>query len=302
MFPAVFRSLQTALHVARDTFTPTLKHTQFLDQGKLTPEEFVAAGDYLIRLSPTWRWSTASTGLGKSYLPVEKQFLITRGVMCRRRVRDVADAGTVAETDIGDGWAATGGSGGGSGGGGSSPDEADDSYSDLSAYTDSSVAVIDPAAVTAVTAGGGSEGGSEGGSSSRGSSSSERTYEISLTYDNVYRTPRVYLAGFAADTGVPLSPTEMMEDISQDYMNKTATMERHPHILPTVGRTMVVSIHPCRHAHTMKRILDTMQGDRPEATAPSVELYLFIFLKFIASVIPTMEYDLTLSVSVAGSA
>ena len=51
-------------------------------------------------------------------------------------------------------------------------------------------------------------------------------------------------------------------------------------------------------AQTMKRILDTMMdgGD-----SPGVELYLFIFLKFIASVIPTMEYDLTVPVTVGAS-
>lgn len=33
---------------------------------------------------------------------------------------------------------------------------------------------------------------------------------------------------------------------------------------------------------------------------PSVEQYMFIFLKFIQSVIPTIEYDYTIDVAVRG--
>lgn len=76
----------------------------------------------------------------------------------------------------------------------------------------------------------------------------------------------------------------------QDYVAKTATIESHPH----TGEAYL-SIHPCRHAQTMRRLVETMisSGD-----IPPVELYLFIFLKFINSMIPTIEYDNTLSVSI----
>lgn len=35
-------------------------------------------------------------------------------------------------------------------------------------------------------------------------------------------------------------------------------------------------------------------------SVPSVEQYLFIFLKFIHSVVPTVEYDYTMDVQVRG--
>jgi ubiquitin-like-conjugating enzyme ATG3 len=35
-------------------------------------------------------------------------------------------------------------------------------------------------------------------------------------------------------------------------------------------------------------------------SVPMVEAYLFIFLKFIQSVIPTIEYDFTMDVKVRG--
>jgi ubiquitin-like-conjugating enzyme ATG3 len=114
---------------------------------------------------------------------------------------------------------------------------------------------------------------------------------LSIVYDNYYRTPRVYLKGYSS-SGSALKPEEMMEDIVQDYAGKTATMEMHPH-LPSDG--IYVSIHPCRHAETMKRILEGVAGDNMQSL-PTVESYLFFFLKFIASMIPTIEYDYTYSV------
>jgi hypothetical protein len=119
-----------------------------------------------------------------------------------------------------------------------------------------------------------------------------RIYEITIAYDNAYRTPRVYLRGFRAG-GSPLSAHEMMEDVMQDYVAKTATIESHPH----TGEAHL-SIHPCRHAQTMRRLVENMiaGGD-----IPPVEIYLFVFLKFVSSMIPTVEYDNTMSVSIGSS-
>ena len=41
----------------------------------------------------------------------------------------------------------------------------------------------------------------------------------------------------------------------------------------------------------------TPSGTGKSGKAPTVEAYLFIFLKFIQSVIPTIDYDFTMSVS-----
>ena len=153
-------------------------------------------------------------------------------------------------------------------------DEEDD-YSDMASFIDPSLIVRDPAAVT---------------TSPATFPAQVRRYQITITYDNAYRTPRVYLRGFQADTGSPLSTDEMMEDVMQDYVAKTATIEAHPH-----SGEAYLSIHPCRHAHTMRRLVETMiaGGD-----VPPVELYLFIFLKFISSMIPTIDYDQTMSIAI----
>ena len=71
-----------------------------------------------------------------------------------------------------------------------------------------------------------------------------------------------------------------------DYANKTVTIEPHPHT--TVRQ---ISIHPCNHAKVMKKIIDTIVLN---GGTPQVHQSLFVFLKFISSVVPTIEYDFTI--------
>jgi len=69
-----------------------------------------------------------------------------------------------------------------------------------------------------------------------------------------------------------------------DYVRRTVTMETHPH-LP--GQH--ASIHPCQHGAVMKNIVSNMGEAR-------IEQYIFIFLKFVSTMIPTMRYDFTMEV------
>ena len=177
----------------------------------------------------------------------------------------------------------------------------DDEYADMSSFVGSSNLVRVDAAAAAVgsAATGGAAAAAAGGAGSSGGGDNvlrTRSYDVSITYDNYYRTPRVYLKGYDED-GAPLSAEAMLEDVMQDYANRTATIETHPHA-PEAGPH--ISIHPCRHAQAMKRILDALTA--AGAPVPPVEHYLFIFLKFIASIVPTIEYDYTVPVKVASAA
>jgi len=118
----------------------------------------------------------------------------------------------------------------------------------------------------------------------------------------------------------PLTPDEIMEDISSEHANKTVTVEPHPHT-----GVQLISIHPCKHSSVMKKMLDQSalvvkekasrsnqtttetkkkgkETQPPKTLTPeevygiSVNQYLFLFLKFISTVIPTIEYDNTASV------
>jgi ubiquitin-like-conjugating enzyme ATG3 len=73
----------------RDWITPVSHTSTFRATGKLTPEEFVLAGDYLVYKFPSWQWADASTPAQRvPFLPPGKQYLVTRGVPCHRRLND----------------------------------------------------------------------------------------------------------------------------------------------------------------------------------------------------------------------
>jgi ubiquitin-like-conjugating enzyme ATG3 len=57
----------------------------------------------------------------------------------------------------------------------------------------------------------------------------------------------------------------------------------------------LASIHPCRHGPAMAKIVAALMES---GTTPNVEQYLPIFLKFMQSVIPTIEYDYTSNATV----
>lgn len=88
--------LHSTLSTWRDRLAPVSRTSTFRSTGQITPEEFVLAGDYLVYKFPTWSWADASSpGKRVSYLPEGKQFLVTRGVPCHRRLNDnfAGDAG-----------------------------------------------------------------------------------------------------------------------------------------------------------------------------------------------------------------
>lgn len=68
--------------------------------------------------------------------------------------------------------------------------------------------------------------------------------------------PRSFISGFDGATKTPLHPpTVMFEDIAPDYREKTVTIEPFPCLDTPL---QMASVHPCKHAETMKRIFDGM--------------------------------------------
>ena len=172
-----------------------------------------------------------------------------------------------------------------------------------------------------------------------------------ITYDKYYQTPRIWLIGYdevrlvllaqswGLATTIPqnrslLTPAQIFQDVSADHALKTVTIEAFPHS----STLQAASVHPCKHASVMKKVIERMnagveeqfaarkkegsskdsnnsskkkwgfgrktkddskdtkqvaneEDDQPEPMR--VDFYLVVFLKFIASIVPTIEVDST---------
>merc|ERR1712100_514403 len=114
-----------------------------------------------------------------------------------------------------------------------------------------------------------------------------RTYDLTITYDKYYQTPRLWLFGYNED-GEPLRPEQVYEDVLSEYVSKTVTVDPHPLTgIPTV------SIHPCKHAQVMKKVV---QDWVDQGITPRHDLAIFVFLKFISGIVPTINYDFTMDI------
>ena len=115
-----------------------------------------------------------------------------------------------------------------------------------------------------------------------------RMYDVTVTYDFYYCVPRMWLMGYN-ENGVPLSDNEMKQDVMMEYRNKTVTIEPHPH---TGIRN--ISVHPCRHSMLLKKMIENFEN-----AGKKLEIYMsiLIFLKFLHSVVPTIQYDFTMDIN-----
>lgn len=311
----------------RRALTPLVTQSAFLEKGVLTPEEFVKAGDNLVHNCPSWQWSGGDPAYRASFLPENKQYLITKGAPCFHRVQTMAAMHSVDEmTGDNEGWCApTIRSPGSTEDDGviissgdldqpesasTSPitNEAKDISSSLPAApantADSSVKTpaaddddcLDMEDSSLALEEDDSTPTAKPSASSNASSalpqSQQRRYDISITYDPYYGTPRIWLFGYN-EKGTTLTIEQIYQDVMQDYAKKTVDQQAHPH----TGKDHA-SIHPCQHATAMLSFISAL---RASGKVPIVENYMFVFLKFIQSVVPTIEYDFTVDVEIFGS-
>ncbi|GAA5891467.1 hypothetical protein JCM6882_004479 [Rhodosporidiobolus microsporus] len=89
----VLGSIQTHFWAVRDYLAPVLRDSKFKESGRITPDEFVAAGDFLVYKFPTWQWEAGEASKTRDFLPKDKQYLISRNVPCLRRVSQLGNQG-----------------------------------------------------------------------------------------------------------------------------------------------------------------------------------------------------------------
>ncbi|KAF8196604.1 putative E2-like enzyme [Pholiota molesta] len=381
-----------SLVALREYLSPVLKESKFKEHGRITPEEFVAAGDFLVYKFPVWTWEKGDASKTRDFLPADKQYLVTRGVPCLRRATALAytDADEDAErllsfadgpaaADGGDEWVethagrTTASAHGGAGDIAEIPDidgpgdaDADDAAAGVAALRlgaeGREAAILDLDAIPDMEEDDLEEAEDEATAApavqkpsasaladvaspveaAKGNLLQVRTYDVMITYDKYYQTPRVWLIGYD-ENGTPLTPTQIFQDISADHAHKTVTIEPFIHS----ASLQAASVHPCKHASVMKKVIERMNssvvaeqlarkaplspsassaaatqkkkwlfsrkasggkeaaaaaaaaaaagGEEEEVEGMRVDFYLVVFLKFIASIVPTIEVDSTTS-------
>lgn len=303
-------TLRSKLSTLREYLTPINNESNFHSTGEISPDEFVKAGDYLVFKFPTWQWGSCPPQLRKNFLPADKQFLVTRHVPSYRRVSSYLPE-LVDEKDADGEWdmpCFKPTELGNQRKGDTSVEEVitaaqKSEIDDLDDLIEDDVE-DDVEGLTRTTQGSDLDVEDEDFMNIDSDMLLTRKYDLYISYLTSYRVPKMYLVGFNAN-GIPLLPNQMYEDISGDYKDKTATIEN----LPMSYNTTSVSIHPCKHSSVMKvfmkhsklaglqKLNNGEEGEIPASendTGIRVDQYLVVFLKFIASVTPGIEYDFTM--------
>ncbi|KAF5343473.1 hypothetical protein D9757_014237 [Collybiopsis confluens] len=350
----------------RDYLSPVLKESKFKENGTINPEEFVAAGDFLTYKFPVWSWEKGDPSKSREFLPADKQYLVTRGVPCLRRATSLAytDADEDAERLLsfgdssggsdGDEWVETHAGRKPNLDSAANPGEIAD-IPDDSAHDDDlatgvegiSLGTVPPTSeipdiddipdmeeedleegdeATAVMKPTPNVVDASQVEVATGNLLQVRTYDVMITYDKYYQTPRIWLLGYD-ENRTPLTPSQIFQDVSADHAFKTVTIEP----FPNSASLQAASVHPCKHASVMKKVIERMNnsvvaeqlaqqkapkekkkwpfarrtsggkddktaaGEDEEVEGMRVDFYLVVFLKFIASIVPTIEVDSTTS-------
>lgn len=289
--------LRSKLLSFREYITPVSNASQYIQNGTITPNEFITAGNFLTDKFVTWKWNFEDAEISeknlkiRTFLPKEKQFLITRKVVCYERCQEInaSDGGSNDNIEVFDEannvWIVRGEKDSNmqkSGVQEANKDVDESEYGLEEEELDMSEDTEDEESLS---------------NHEEGDSSAKRYYDLFILYSTSYKVPKLYLVGYNSE-GQPLTPNEMLEDVSPEYRKKTATIEDLPAYKKKVPS---ISIHPCRHGDVMKLLMGRMRessaaetGEEGKDEDMPVDSYLVIFLKFMNSVVPTMQYDFTM--------
>ena len=105
-----------------------------------------------------------------------------------------------------------------------------------------------------------------------------KIYDITITYDNYYRTPRIWFHAYNY-YNQPINNTEILNDFSIEHTNVSVTIETHPYY-----NLECVSVHPCKHAEAMKKLIKIELENNQTI---KIDHYFIYFLKFVSCIFQT---------------
>jgi ubiquitin-like-conjugating enzyme ATG3 len=229
---------------------PDLKNSNFMETGMLTKDEFQLSGNKLIQSDPSWTWMNPGECLMKKRIlcnkvQLEQDINASEDINVYNFKNETDDREDREDREDYD----------------SDSDDflAEFENNDLVANDAGTIPIdyiIDP----------------------------NHYYNVSITYDQYNRTPRIWFEGRNSH-GKILSQNDIYSDFMVEYIKVSLTLEQHP-----ILNINCISVHPCKHAFAMQKMF-AFELEKKEASEVHIEDYLVHFLKFASCVIPQLEFD-----------
>lgn len=249
------KSLYEGYKAAAEMVIPDLKDSNFLKTGMLTKEEFRLSGDKLIQNDMSWSWNVPGECLVKTRIlcnkiQLEQDINASDDINVFNLKNETETSETLKNVDEEDDKV--------------DGEESDDGF--LADFEQDDLLENDPGTVGVEY------------------NDANHYYNVSVTYDQYYRTPRIWFEGIDA-YGDMLSQKDIYSDFMVEYIKVSLTLERHP-----ILDMNCISVHPCKHAFAMQKMF-AFELEKKDESEVKIEDYLVHFLKFASCVIPQLEFD-----------
>ena len=249
------KSLYEGYKAAAEMVIPDLQDSNFLQTGMLTKEEFTLSGNMLIKNDPSWEWVREGECLIKKHIlcnkiQLEEDLNAEEDINVYNLKNDQIDNTIEKPSNI-------------------ETNQSKSMYEDddfLAGFEDDELLTDDISTVP------------------NEYNDKNHYYNVSITYDKYYRTPRIWFEGMNAYNEY-LSQEEIYSDFMIEYIKVSLTLEQHP-----ILNLNCVSVHPCKHAFAMQKMF-AFELEKKEPSEIKIEHYLVHFLKFASCVIPQLEFD-----------
>lgn len=260
------------LESTRAMVTPVSVTSSYAETGRLSVQEFVNSGDYLVNNWPLWSWLGTTSKQGFAYLPDNKQYIRASHVTSNERVSDVYNSALHDSEENDDEY-------------GTGIVIVSESPKKPSYMKQRDIEIFESCENEEVVF-------NDYGYINEETESPEfrascytlppetlgiRKYTIDITYDTYYATPRFWIFGMDIYNS-PLTHMEIMEDISADHKHRTVTVEHHPFL-----GYQCISVHPCMHSNLMFQF-------GPAKGLPDPTTSILNLLPLLTTIMPTTDF------------